>query len=91
MGELCRLLRTLRPDVGAPRWRLPKLVTWLTPLFEKRLSFVTVGKLLNGQVRLDSTRSRDELRLDYRDLESTIADCARSLSEHGFSAPAAPA
>ena len=84
------MARTLAPSFpGHPiRTRgLPDMLVYVGALFDKRLTWSWLRRNLGRRIRFDGTRLQRELGLEYRPLEQTLLDTARSMVEHNLVRP----
>lgn len=88
--NLGRRLARIDPGLrGLPRTRLPKTLLWLiAPMIGFTREYV--HHQVGNSVRYDSSRSRIDLGLRYRDLDATLADMAARLNDAKPPQPASP-
>ena len=87
MQEIARTIAPHFPDFRVPTRRLPDLALYAASLFDKRLSVGFLRNNLGRKVRIDSSRSRTELGINYRPVVETLVDTCRSFIELGLATP----
>lgn len=87
MRELAQHIARVCPEYRIKTGRLPDAAMWLVALVDPRVTFATLRMLLGREARVDNRRSREVLGVEYRDLDETLRDTARSLVEQGFARP----
>jgi len=84
LADIGRELAALHPDLKVTTRTAPTPLMYLGALFDKRMDWAMLRALLNKEVRLDASRSRDVLGLTYRPFEETVAECAKSMLDPGW-------
>lgn len=84
MRELAELLRAEFPDRPVPRFQMPNFAMYAVAMFDKRLSWDFLRRNLDVERRLDNTKSKQALGLDYRSIRETVLDTARSFIDSGL-------
>lgn len=79
--EIAQVIRAAFPSAKTPRANMPNWAMYLVALFDERLTWDFLRHNLSIARRLDNARSREQLGLEYRDLDQTIRDTAQSLVE----------
>ena len=84
MREMAQMLIPHYPELKIRTWQLPNLLTYLAPLFEKRLSFAFLQRHLGRMDRLDNSKVQRELVLSLHSVERTLRDTVDSMIDRGF-------
>ena len=84
MKEIAEVLREAYPKRSISHRELPNFIMFFASLFDKRIDRASLRALLDKEIRLDNTRSRENLGLAYRPVKQSLIDTAQSLIEHGF-------
>lgn len=84
MRELAEMLRPEYPKHKVPRFQMPNFAMYGVALFDKRLSWDFLRRNLDVQRRLDNSKSKEALGIEYRPIRETILDTARSFVERGL-------
>jgi nucleoside-diphosphate-sugar epimerase len=84
MQEMARLVRPHFPALPIRTRRLPDLALYAAALFDKRLTWRWLRRNLGEVTRVDATRSKKELGLEYRPIEQTLVDTCQSFVELGL-------
>ncbi|MFW5877365.1 MAG: NAD-dependent epimerase/dehydratase family protein [Myxococcota bacterium] len=84
MPEVARILKEHFPDSRVPTAKMPDVVMYLAPLFDKRLSLGFIRRNLGRKRTLSSALAERELQLTFRPVEQTLTDCARSILDAGW-------
>ncbi|MFN3181872.1 MAG: NAD-dependent epimerase/dehydratase family protein [Nannocystaceae bacterium] len=84
MRELADILRAEHPSRPVPRFQMPNFAMYAVALFDKRLSWDFLRRNLDVERRLDNTKSKQALGIEYRPVDQTILDTARSFVDAGL-------
>jgi nucleoside-diphosphate-sugar epimerase len=81
--EIADEIRKAHPNLKAPRRRMPDALMYVTALFDKRLTWAFLRNNLSIARKLDGSRSRERLGMQFRPLDQTIRDTAQSIIDLG--------
>jgi dihydroflavonol-4-reductase len=81
--EIADVIRKAHPELEAPKRRMPDLLMYIVALFDKRLTWAFLRNNLSIARKLDNSRSRERLGIEYRPLEQTIRETAQSIIDFG--------
>ncbi|MEM7449001.1 MAG: NAD-dependent epimerase/dehydratase family protein [Myxococcota bacterium] len=84
LPELASLLSELFPQSRVSTRTLPHILTYLTPLVDKRFSFHFLRKNLGKRRTLSNQRIKEELDISFRDFKESLRDCGRSMYAAGW-------
>lgn len=84
MRELADILRGEFSDRPVPRFQMPNFAMYAVAMFDKRLSWDFLRRNLDVERRLDNTKSKQALGLEYRSIRETVLDTARSFIDSGL-------
>lgn len=84
MREIAATLREAYPDRRIPRLQMPDFAMYAFAIFDKRLSWDFLRRNLGVERKLDHTKSREALGIDYLPLKDTLVDTAQSLLDAGL-------
>ena len=84
LTEMAGMLRSAFPDRKTPKRTMPNFLMYGVALFDKRISFGFLKRSLSIVRRIDAHKSRDQLGIDYRSIESTVRDTGQSLVDLGL-------
>ena len=84
LHQMAGVLRDAYPDRGVSIRRLPNFIMYLVSIFDKRIDRKMLRALLDKEVRVDNTHSRESLGLEYRSLSESLRDTAQSLIDRDF-------
>lgn len=88
MQEMGRLVKPRFPSFKKIRTRaLPDIALYAAALFDRRMSIGWVRKNLGKVIRVDNSRSRQGLSIEYRPVEETLADTCQSFIDLGLARP----
>ena len=83
MSEIADIVRQEFPDRRVPRFRLPDWTVYIGAIFDRRVTWEYLRSHLGVQRHIDNTRARTRLGIEFRPIEETVVDSARSLVELG--------
>lgn len=81
--ELADEIRKAHPNSKAPTRQMPDALMYVAALFDKRLTWAFLRNNLSIVRKLDNTRSRERLGIDYRPIDQTIRDTVQSILDMG--------
>lgn len=81
--EFADEIRKAHPNLKAPRRVMPDALMYIAALFDKRLTWAFLRNNLSIARKLDNTRSRERLGIEYRPLDQTIRETAQSIVDMG--------
>ncbi len=84
LPELARQLRAAFPQATVPRYSMPNPLMYLVALFDKRITWSFLRRSLDVVTRLDHTKSRTELGIEYRPIDQTLLDTGTSIVALGL-------
>ena len=84
MRELADILRAEFPGRRVPKYPMPNFAMYAVALFDARLSWDFLRRNLDVERRLDNSKSKRALGIDYRPIPETVIDTARSFIEAGL-------
>ena len=82
--EIADVIRAAHPDLKKiPRREMPDALMYIAAMFDKRLTWAFLRNNLSIARKLDNSRSREKLGIEYRPIDQTIRDTAQSLVDMG--------
>lgn len=82
--DIAKVIRAAFPQAKTPRASMPNWAMYLVAMFDERLTWDFLRQNLSVARQLDNARSREQLGIEYRDLDQTIRDTAQSLVDFGL-------
>lgn len=79
LTEIAGLLRSRFPDRKTPKLKMPNALMYGIALFDKRLTWGFLRRSLSIVRRIDSNKSKRDLGIDYRPIETTVHDTGQSF------------
>lgn len=83
MSEIADIVRREFPRRRIPRLVLPDWTVYIGAIFDRRATWAYLRSHLGVQRRIDNTRARTRLGIEFRPIEDTVVDSARSLVKLG--------
>lgn len=77
-------LRRSHPEAKTARLPMPNAVMYGVALFDKRLSFSFLREHLSKERRIDASKSKKKLGVQYRPVDETLRDTADSARTLGY-------
>jgi len=84
LRQMAEIARRTCPRAKISRWPMPGPAMYAVAAFDKRLSFSFLERNLNSVPTFDNSRIKKELGLNFRPVEVSVGDTARSMEEGGF-------
>lgn len=84
LRDMARTLKAHYPQYKIPTRQMPDLLLYAAALVDKRLSLRWLRRNVGRVIRVDTTRSRDELGVHYRPIDETLLDTADSFVRLGL-------
>jgi dihydroflavonol-4-reductase len=81
--EIADEIRKAHPNLEAPKRQMPDALMYVAALFDKRLTWAFLRNNLSISRKLDNTRSREKLGIEYRPLDQTIRETSQSIIDMG--------
>ena len=84
MHELAEMIDRLHPELKVPTRKIPGFLLYPVALFDKRISFAYLRRNLNRVDQYSNQKAREELGIEFRDPEESVAVTCRSIIDHGW-------
>jgi dihydroflavonol-4-reductase len=84
MVQMGRTMKRAFSDHPVPTRQLPDFIAYGSALFNKQVSFGYLRRNLGVERTFDTSRIRRDMTLDFRDIDDTLIDTARSIVEGGW-------
>ncbi len=84
LKDIATTLRGRWADKPIPKRSIPNFVMYAFAMFDQRLNFAFLRRNLDVVRRIDASRSKNELGIDYRPIGETIIDSGQSFVDLGL-------
>jgi nucleoside-diphosphate-sugar epimerase len=84
MGDLASRLQACFPDVSMTTRRIPKLLVLAAALFDAKLNFAQLRKLVGRAMPMDGALSKTAYGMHYRPVDETLHDTGEPMITNGW-------
>ena len=78
-AEIVDLIRDRFPDLEVPRRRSPRVFTYLSSLFDDKLTLYFWRQCLGKTYTFDSSRAERELGIEFKPFEQSVVETVESI------------